>query len=106
MREKIMLSKSSEYGCIASEVLREKMQHNHPFFIVPWAGLVTDHLQMEKVHRKSSFLSEYYIFATFMPPGETKTLVSFGDTMDKSTYHLNTSVVPIRKEEVSLQSQL
>lgn len=101
MKEKITLKKSQKYGMIASEKMRDLMKHDFPFYMIPWQDVVDDHHEMEKVNKKSKMLNEYYLFATFMPPGENKVVVTFKDILDRDSYNFNSFVVPIRKEEVS-----
>jgi hypothetical protein len=103
MREKIALMKSQKYGMIASEKMRDMMKQDFPFYLTPWQHVVDDHYELERVDKDSKMLNEYYAFATFMPPGENKVVVTFKNILDKDSYNFNSSVVPIRKEEVSFR---
>jgi len=49
---------------------------------------------------KSVFLNQYYAFATFMPPGEAKIMMTCDDILDKKSYNFNRFAIPARKEDV------
>lgn len=55
---------------------------------------------MNEKTKDNEELSDYYIYATFMPPGENKAIVSFEDMDNPDSYYLCNEIVPIREEDV------
>ncbi len=62
--------------------------------------IVDDHKELKENTKDNEQLSDYYVYATFMPPGENKVIVSFSDMNDPDAYYLCNGIVPIREDDV------
>jgi len=98
---KIALFRSFKYGAIFSTELEKYMEKDKPHFMVPISEMVIDHKELKETTNDNEDLSDYYVFSTFMPPGDNKVIVSNENIRDSDTYYLYESVVPIRNDEVS-----
>lgn len=97
---RVALYRTKDLGVVYSDELERAMAKNKPFFVNPMDALIDEHMQLEIISKNISDLSNYYAFATFMPPGENKIILSYEDILDEETYTLCDTVVPIRREEV------
>ena len=100
---KAPLYRSSEHGAIYTNEVERLMADDDPYFMTPMSDLVEDYYELKDMATCNEELSDYYVYANFMPPGETKTLISFGDITDPKSYYLGQEVVPIRSQDVSLK---
>lgn len=82
------------------------MKQDYPHYMISISELGEDHSQLKHKSRipklTNEELSQYYVYATFMPPGENKVIISYDDIENKESYNLLEGIIPIRKEEVSL----
>jgi hypothetical protein len=93
--------RSYKYGAIFSYEIQNLLAPDNPHYIVDMNDLIADHKELKEETRDNDDLSDYYVFASFMPPGDNKIIVSRESIIDKSCYYLMDSVTPIRTEEVS-----
>ena len=96
-KEKALVYKSRKFGSIYTTELQKFMKQDDPYFMVPLKDIAEDKNEM------GEFENWYYAFATFMPPGESKAIVSYGDIEDKDSYNMLENAIPIREEEVRKQ---
>ena len=99
---KAALFRSFTYGAIFNTELTKKMEKDCPHFMIPMNELVEDHKELKESTTDNDDLSDYYVFSTFMPPGDNKVIVSSESIEDEDSYFLCESIVPIRTEEVNL----
>jgi len=97
---KISLFKAEGFGVISSNDIQKLFKKNHPFFANPIDVIIDEHIELDRISRDNQFLSNYYVFATFMPPGDNKIIISYNDILDEDSYNLCDAIVPIRKLEV------
>jgi hypothetical protein len=100
-RNQAAFFRSYKYGAIFSYEIQNLLAPDNPHYIVNMNDLIDDHKELKKETKNNYDLSNYYVFATFMPPGDNKIIVSTKSITDKNTYYLNKSVTPIRTQEVS-----
>jgi len=73
--------------------------------MVSMKELGEDHKELKESTNENEDLSDYYVFATFMPPGDSKVIVSSEDIHDETSYYWCESIVPIRTEEILLHQK-
>jgi hypothetical protein len=100
-QKRVALYRTEDLGVVYTDELEKTMCKDNPFFINPMNTLIDEHIQLELISKNISDLSNYYAFATFMPPGENKIILSYEDILDEENYNLCDTVVPIRRKEVS-----
>ena len=54
-----------------------------PHFIPSMPQTINTHNEFVKEYPNAPELNQYYVFATFMPPGESKMIVTFDDLFEK-----------------------
>lgn len=82
--------------------MTQSSQPDNPYIVISIEDVNRDHCEyMAEIGQ----LKDYYAFATFMPPGENKIVVTFDDLFDQNQYFLNKSIVPIRKTEIPLHKK-
>ena len=96
------LFRSDKYGAIFTSEIEELLKKENPFFMVSINDIIEDHKELKRNTMDNEELSDYYVYATFMPPGQNKAIVSFDNMENKDSYYLCDEVVPIREENVSL----
>ena len=96
IKNKVPLYKSLQYGAIYNTEIEKLMKHNDPYFAISMSDIVEDHPGNKNQN------NNYYAFATFMPPGENKIVMSYGNIKDKATYNLLEDIIPIRDKDVRL----
>lgn len=100
--EKAALFRSFKYGAIFNTELTRWLKRDSPHFLVPMSELVEDHRELKESTTDNDDLSDYYVFSTFMPPGESKIIVTNEDMDQEDSFYLNESIIPIRSEEVRI----
>jgi hypothetical protein len=96
------LFRSEKYGAIFTSEIERLLDRENPFFMISMDDIIEDHKELKENTTKNEELSNYYVYATFMPPGENKVIVSFDDMSKPDSYYLCNEVVPIREEEVRI----
>ena len=73
--------------------------------MIPVNEIGEDHNQLKHKSRiptlSNEELSQYFVYATFMPPGDNKMILSYENIENKNSYNFIESIIPIRKEEVN-----
>lgn len=102
MREnnKIALFRSFKYGAIFSTEIEKLLEREKAHFMIPMDELAEDHKELKESTNDNEDLSDYYLYATFMPPGDNKVIVSAENIQEEESYYCCESIVPIRTEEV------
>jgi hypothetical protein len=95
------LFRSNKYGAIFTSEIEKLLKKESPFFMVSINNIIEDHKELKRNTMDNEELSDYYVYATFMPPGQNKVIVSFDNMENKDSYYLCDEVVPIREENVS-----
>jgi hypothetical protein len=98
------LFRSDEYGAIFTSEIERLFAKENPFFMISINDIIEDHKELKENTTDNEELSDYYVYATFMPPGENKGIVSFSDMNDPDSYYLCNEIVPIREGDVSTYS--
>jgi hypothetical protein len=98
------LFRSDEYGAIFTSEIERLFVKENPFFMISINDIIEDHKELKENTTDNEELSDYYVYATFMPPGENKGIVSFSDMNDPDSYYLCNEIVPIREGDVSAYS--
>jgi hypothetical protein len=94
------LFRSDKYGAIFTSEIEKLLKKKNPFFMVSIDDIVGDHKELKENTKDNEELSNYYVYATFMPPGENKVIVSFSDMSDPDSYYLCNEIIPIREDDV------
>jgi len=102
---KIALYRSFKYGAIFSTEIEKKLEQDNAHFMIPMDEIAVDHKELKESTNDNEDLSDYYLFATFMPPGDNKVIVSTQSIKDEESYYCCESIVPIRTEEVILHQK-
>jgi hypothetical protein len=100
-RHQAAFFRSYKYGAIFSYEIQNLLLPENPHYIVNMNDLIDDHKELKEETKDNDDLSDYYVYAAFIPPGDNKVIVSTESITDKNSYYLIESVVPIRTEEVS-----
>ena len=90
-KEKSLLYKSNKYGAIYTTEIQKLLEEEHPYFMISLKEIAEDQKKID------DFYDNYYAFATFMPPGENKIIVSYDDINEKESYNFLENIIPIRK---------
>ncbi|CAI2385868.1 unnamed protein product [Moneuplotes crassus] len=106
-RNKTILYRSEKYGAIFSREVFKLMQKDHPHLMISPEELCENHKQLKREFPDltNEELSQYYAYATFMPPGDTKMIVCFDDIQSKDSYNLIQGIIPIRNEEIIIHKK-
>ena len=97
---RVALYNMGEHGAIYSDTFVNQLKQDHPYYVIQMDEINSEHHELEQL-RSVDDLNNYYAFATFMPPGDNKVIVTFKNLFSKESYNYCKFVVPIRKEEVS-----
>lgn len=100
-RHQAAFFRSYKYGAIFSYEIQNQLLPENPHYIVNMNDLIDDHKELKEETKDNDDLSDYYVYAAFIPPGDNKVIVSTESITDKDSYNLIESVIPIRTEEVS-----
>jgi hypothetical protein len=85
-------------GNIYIDQLEAILKPEQPFYPISLQTIWSLHQELSDLNSDDVDLNEYYAFATFMPPGENKIIVSFKGSHAKSAYNFMNFVVPVQKE--------
>ncbi len=83
---KFALFRSFKHGAIFSTEIESRLEKEKAHFMVPMRELAQDHKELKESTTDNEDLSDYYCFATFMPPGDSKIIVSNENIQDEDTY--------------------
>lgn len=103
-RERVPFYKSGKFGAIYSSEVFSLMKKDQPHFIIEPDEIGDTHKRLitNQPEIGNEEISQYFLYATFMPPGDSKFIVSFDGTKDKDSYNFIQAEIPAANQEVTV----
>ncbi|CAI2383819.1 unnamed protein product [Moneuplotes crassus] len=105
-RARVPFYKSGKFGAIYSSEVFSLMKKEQPHFIIEPDEIGDTHkrLVIDQPEIDNEEISQYYLYATFMPPGDSKFIVSFDGTK-KDSFHFIQAEIPAANQEILLHKK-
>ncbi|CAI2359328.1 unnamed protein product [Moneuplotes crassus] len=109
-KQNAIIYRSRRYGGIFTNEIEKLMKRDSPHFVIPMKDIVQDHQGLLEGYKQKNLtnqeLSQYFVYATFMPPGDTKIIINYDGIENKESHNLLESIIPVRKRDLVLHKKM
>jgi hypothetical protein len=85
---RIQLFQTDNNAIVYLDLFLKKLEIDCPYYVVSPEDITSGHSDLVKNKRGIDVYNDYYVFATFMPPGDNKMILTFNSLYSKDSYNL------------------